>query len=156
MPALSVLLIIIYDNIDFFNISINFLSFFSLYFAILKNFLSLYHSDTDARPYSEVMDFPLFKFILPGNTPPDLHQQKYHTDPQQDVSDSCNTGNCRVHTCGKRSPQYLNYPSHNKHNNSQIQPDMIDSQYCPVFGPVKEKLFSRRTSKRKNTMPRRK
>lgn len=51
MPALSVLLIIIYDNIDFFNISIIFLSFFPLHFAILKNFLSLYYSDTDARPY---------------------------------------------------------------------------------------------------------
>ena len=51
---------------------------------------------------------------------PNLHQQKYQTDAQQNMTNSGNTGNGRTHTRGKCSSQYLSHAPHYKHHRSQI------------------------------------
>ena len=71
---------------------------------------------------------------------PDLHQQKHHADPQQDMSDSGHAGDRRIHAPGKRRRQYLCQAPHDKHHRGQVQPDMIGSQYptglCTSEGKV--------------------
>ena len=84
---------------------------------------------------------------------PDLQKQQDQADAEQDMPDPGQTGDGRIRTRGERRPQHRGYTAHCQQHSGEVQPGMIDSQYPAGACSGKGKVFSNKSSRRKNTMP---